>query len=206
MKKMLLAVMASTLAMPVAAQDTGTVLGPPQFDSYSNRGACQSALAHERNAQRKDPTLVTASAEIQREMVVKQATTVPVSQTERIAGYVDFNQYRVARIGANVTGRVTQLNVTRGETVKAGDLLAQLNSTELGTSQLAYLSADARARLNHRNVERARQLLAADVIGSADLVVSDLLHRLQRPSKRTAGQRRARSPDLAARAQRPPVA
>jgi cobalt-zinc-cadmium efflux system membrane fusion protein len=158
-------------------------------DSSSKKGESpKTAAAKDAQAQRKDPTLVTASAEMQRELVVKPVATAPISHTERIAGHVDFDQYRVARIGANVTGRVTQLHVTRGESVKAGDLLAQLNSTELGTSQLNYLSADARAKLNLRNVERARQLLAADVIGSAELQKRESELEIAEAEKRAAAE------------------
>jgi hypothetical protein len=48
------ALAASAFAMPAMAQTGGIVLGAPQFDSYANRGQCQSALAHERNKQRKN--------------------------------------------------------------------------------------------------------------------------------------------------------
>ena len=54
MKKLIIAAMAGTIAMPALAQG-GIVLGPPQFESYANRGQCESALAAERNRQRKDP-------------------------------------------------------------------------------------------------------------------------------------------------------
>ncbi|MCP2936690.1 efflux RND transporter periplasmic adaptor subunit, partial [Salmonella enterica subsp. enterica serovar Typhimurium] len=40
---------------------------------------------------------------------------------------------------------------------------------ELGAAQLAYMKARAQAQLNERNVERAQQLFAADVIGRAEL-------------------------------------
>ena len=55
MKKLMIAAIAGVLAVPAMAQGGGTVLGPPQFESYTSRGACESALAHERNKQRKDP-------------------------------------------------------------------------------------------------------------------------------------------------------
>ena len=54
MKKLIIAAMAGIVATPAIAQG-GTVLGPPQFESYANRGQCESALAAERNKQRKDP-------------------------------------------------------------------------------------------------------------------------------------------------------
>ena len=55
MKKLMIATIAGVLAVPAMAQSGGTVLGPPQFESYTSRGQCESALAHERNKQRKDP-------------------------------------------------------------------------------------------------------------------------------------------------------
>jgi hypothetical protein len=54
MKKLIIAAMAGAIAMPAFAQGS-VVLGPPQFESYTSRGQCESALAAERNKQRKDP-------------------------------------------------------------------------------------------------------------------------------------------------------
>jgi len=58
MRKLIVAAFAGLLAMPAVAQTGSIVLGPPQFSAngYANRGACESALAHERNAQRADPS------------------------------------------------------------------------------------------------------------------------------------------------------
>jgi hypothetical protein len=57
MNKFVIAALATTLALPVSAQTGSIVLGPPQFaeGGYANRGACESALAQERNRQRQDP-------------------------------------------------------------------------------------------------------------------------------------------------------
>ena len=54
MKKLIVAAMAGIVATPAIAQG-GIVLGPPQFESYDNRGQCESALAAERNSQRRNP-------------------------------------------------------------------------------------------------------------------------------------------------------
>ena len=54
-KAIVAALVAGAMSMPAIAQNGGIVLGAPQFDSYANRGQCESALAHERNKQRKDP-------------------------------------------------------------------------------------------------------------------------------------------------------
>jgi membrane fusion protein, heavy metal efflux system len=116
-----------------------------------------------------DPTLVTASQDMRKHLKIEPVAMAAVSDAERIAGRIDFDEHRVARIGSAVTGRITELNASLGQTVRAGDRLAQLHSTELGNSQLLYLRTRAQVELHRRNVERARLLLAADVIGSAEL-------------------------------------
>ena len=57
MKRVFAALAAASFAAPLLAQGTGgVILGAPQFDAegYSNRGQCESALAHVRNDQRKN--------------------------------------------------------------------------------------------------------------------------------------------------------
>lgn len=117
----------------------------------------------------KDPNLVVASEDMMRQLETVAVAVTPMSQAERIAGRIDFDEQHMARIGGNVTGRITELHALPGQSVKAGDRLAQLHSTELGTSQLAYLRARAQADLLSRNVERAERLLEAGVIGAAEL-------------------------------------
>lgn len=116
-----------------------------------------------------DPNLVKAGDNLGNIVKLGTVNRVALSDTLRVAGQVDFDEQRVTRIGATVTGRVTELTATLGQQVKVGDTLAVLNSTELGAAQLAYMKARAQAQLNQRNVERAQQLFAADVIGSAEL-------------------------------------
>lgn len=116
-----------------------------------------------------DPLAVTVPANFGAEIKVAPVGATPLSDTLRVAGKVDFDEYRVSRIGATVTGRVIEINVRLGQQVKVGDALAVINSTELGQAQLDYLKARAQADLQARSVERARQLFAADVIGRAEL-------------------------------------
>lgn len=116
-----------------------------------------------------DPLAVTAPESLAPQLRIETVGKVPVADILRVAGRIDFDEARVARIGATVTGRVTELQAALGDPVKAGDTLAQLHSTELGNAQLAYLKARAHAELTARAVDRARLLLSADVIGAAEL-------------------------------------
>jgi cobalt-zinc-cadmium efflux system membrane fusion protein len=116
-----------------------------------------------------DPSLVTPPATVVARIKVAPLTEHPIADVLRVAGQVDFDEQRIARIGSTVTGRVMEVRQHLGNTVKEGDVLAILNSAELGQAQLAYLKARSQSALEQRNVERAKLLLSADVIGTAEL-------------------------------------
>jgi cobalt-zinc-cadmium efflux system membrane fusion protein len=116
-----------------------------------------------------DPGLVVAPAALVERLQVAPVEQRPVSEPLSVVGRIDFDEQTVARIGASVTGRVTELAGAVGQSVRPGQVLAQLHSTELGQAQLVYLKANAQYDLVSKAVERAKLLLAADVIGSAEL-------------------------------------
>jgi cobalt-zinc-cadmium efflux system membrane fusion protein len=116
-----------------------------------------------------DPALVAPGPDLLAQLKLATVTTRSVAETLRVAGRIDFDEQRLARIGATVTGRVTQIDALLGQAVSKGEVLARLNSSELSTLQLAYLKARAELELNRRNAERAKALFDADVIGAAEL-------------------------------------
>lgn len=130
---------------------------------------CNKEGAHAPAAQQADPMRVEPAAELRAQLRLAEATLAPVTETLRVAGNIGFDEQRLARIGASITGRVTQIDVVLGQSVRKGDVLARLNSAELSQQQLAYLKAHAQLALNKRNAERARALFEADVIGAAEL-------------------------------------
>ena len=117
----------------------------------------------------RDPNVVRASPEMMSSLKVAPVAKGEIRDTFRIASQIMLDQDRVARIGAPVAGRISEIRVALGQRVERGQLLANLNSTELATAQLAYLKAVNQVQLQTRAVERARLLLSADVIGSAEL-------------------------------------
>ena len=116
-----------------------------------------------------DPALVMPAQELLAQLKLAAVSTQPVAETLRVAGRIDFDEQRLARIGATITGRVTDIDAVLGQAVKKGDVLARLNSSELSSQQLAYLKARAQLELNRRNAERAKALFDADVIAAAEL-------------------------------------
>jgi cobalt-zinc-cadmium efflux system membrane fusion protein len=146
MKKALILLLTATLIAGCNKDDKNTVAAPPA-----------------------DPALVTPAPELLAQLKLAPLSTQPVAETLRVAGRIDFDEQRLARIGATITGRVTDIDALLGQEVKKGEVLARLNSSELSTQQLAYLRARAQLELNRRNAERAKSLFEADVIGAAEL-------------------------------------
>lgn len=120
-------------------------------------------------AEAVDPSLVSVNADFLQRLKVASVAEREVSEMLRVPARIEVDEQRVTRIGAAVTGRVTQVYATLGQRVRRGEVLATLHSTELSASQLAYLKALSQAELQQRAVERAKLLYAADVIGAAEL-------------------------------------
>ncbi len=116
-----------------------------------------------------DPLVVTISPAMASNFKVQSLENIEMNLSQDIAGRIDTNERQLTRIGAAVTGRVTELLVEVGDSVKAGQTLARISSPELTSAQLGFLRASSNTALAERSVERAKQLLQADVIGSAEL-------------------------------------
>jgi cobalt-zinc-cadmium efflux system membrane fusion protein len=131
--------------------------------------ACRQDKPHTSQATATDPMLVQAPAELMTQLQVSAVEEKQISDTLRVAGTIDFDELALTRIGATVTGRVTQLLVQQGQNVKTGDPLAQIHSSELSAAQLAYIKSRSQAELFKRNVQRAQTLFEADVVSAAEL-------------------------------------
>jgi cobalt-zinc-cadmium efflux system membrane fusion protein len=134
----------------------------------ATKAPAAAASAPDAAASAADANVVKAAPELAQRLKIAPASRAQVAEPLAVVGRLDFNEQSMARVGATVTGRVTELQAQPGQRVSAGTVLAQLHSTELGTAQLAYLKAKAQRELANQAAERAKLLLAADVIGSAE--------------------------------------
>ncbi len=131
--------------------------------------ACKKATVQEASNTESDAMRVFAPESLQAQIQVSEVVSQEMSDTLRAAGQIDFDEQALTRIGASVTGRVTQIQASLGQVVNKGDTLALINSSELSGSQLAYLKARSEKELHRRNMERAKTLFDADVISAAEL-------------------------------------
>ena len=116
-----------------------------------------------------DPNIVELPAEMAKGITVMKVGDAEIRDLLRIPGSIQVDEQRMARIGAPVTGRISDIDVVLGQHVKRGQVLATVNSTELAQNQLAYIKALQQISLQSKAVGRAKALLDADVIAPAEL-------------------------------------
>jgi cobalt-zinc-cadmium efflux system membrane fusion protein len=97
--------------------------------------------------------------------VAESAGLTPVVN---VTGTVTFDPERVAAVGARISGRVRRILKFPGDPVKAGDVLAELESADLGQAQSAVLAARAHTEAANANEKREAQLAEARVSSQRD--------------------------------------
>jgi cobalt-zinc-cadmium efflux system membrane fusion protein len=135
--------------------------------SLSGCGAKATARIEEKPA--ANPMEITPDAELRKQLRITEPLREPVSASLLVSGRVEADGTRMARVSAPVTGRILEMKVIEGQHVRKGEILATIYSTELSSAQSEFLKASSQRQVAERAVARARQLLAADVIGSAEL-------------------------------------
>ena len=78
------------------------------------------------------------------------------------------NQDRIAHVAPRVPARIVRVNANLGEMVGKGQVLAQLDSIELGEAHSAYRQAQSQFVLAKSEFERARRLKDEDIIADKD--------------------------------------
>jgi membrane fusion protein, heavy metal efflux system len=117
----------------------------------------------------QDPNIVFVNDDLRAIIQDGKVELIPFVEVLRASGRIDFNEQHLSRIGANVTGRVSEIYANLGQQVKQGEVLAKITSTELTQSQLIYLKAKSANQLAEQAANRANILYKEDVIALAEL-------------------------------------
>jgi cobalt-zinc-cadmium efflux system membrane fusion protein len=132
--------------------------------------AAQESPAQKPAGKPHETGIVTLTAEEVRSgaIVVQPAVRGEFKMHRDFPATVVPDHHATADITALVRGRVVDVYADLGQQVKSGDLLAILNSSDLGMAQSAYLKAIAKLYVAEKAYERATMLLREKVIGLAE--------------------------------------
>jgi cobalt-zinc-cadmium efflux system membrane fusion protein len=90
-----------------------------------------------------------------------------------VTGTVTFDPERMAAVGARIAGRVRSISKLEGDEVKAGDILAEIESAELGQAQAALISARAHAEAATANEKREKELAEAHISSNREAELAE---------------------------------
>lgn len=130
---------------------------------------CKSKQKEEAAQTPTDPNIVVVPAALSESLQFGTAQLTDVTGTLQVAAHVETDARRVAHVGSPVEGRILRLVVFEGQNVRPGAVLATLHSTNLSDTQMELIKAESQRGLATASVQRAEQLVSADVIGRAEL-------------------------------------
>lgn len=120
---------------------------------------------------------------------IEPASRVALAPVVRVVGTASFDPAHVAAAGTRLRGLVRKLHKIEGDAVRAGDVLAEIESAELGEAQASVAMVRAHRKAAERNAERERDLAAKKLTTARELELAEAGLAEQRALLAAAEQR-----------------
>jgi cobalt-zinc-cadmium efflux system membrane fusion protein len=90
-------------------------------------------------------------------------------ESTAVLGELHPNENAYAEVGAPIASRIIKLSVAPGQPVRAGQVLAILQNSDVGKARSEVISAKARLELANRTLERKRRLGAERIVAQREI-------------------------------------
>ncbi len=120
---------------------------------------------------------------------VEPAQQQEVSDQLVVTATIQANQDRFARLAPRVPGRIVKVNGNLGDRVAAGQVLATLDSIEVGEARSAYSQAASEAQVAKSSLERAERLQAEQIVSQKDFLRAKAEHDKAQAAFRSAADK-----------------
>jgi cobalt-zinc-cadmium efflux system membrane fusion protein len=168
MKPALSKTLAAALVAAASLSCGGRTETPPHADAGHADGATEgTGEAHHDEAL---PETVRLSAAAVAEAGIGTWTVKPLNLEHLLVlnGQVGHDENRLLQVSASVRGRVVSIPVDLGTRVREGDVLATIESVELGRAREELVRETSALRVAGRAWERAKALVAAKAISAGE--------------------------------------
>jgi cobalt-zinc-cadmium efflux system membrane fusion protein len=134
-------------------------------------GACK------KEAEKKPATVVPTNQisftdEQLRYIKIDTARKIPAMDQFAAVGEVSFDENNVVRVYPIVSGSVSKVNVSLGDYVKKGEILATILSTDISTYQRDYNIAKANFEIAESNLARSTELYKSGMLSAKEYAES----------------------------------
>jgi cobalt-zinc-cadmium efflux system membrane fusion protein len=104
---------------------------------------------------------------------VAPVALLALPSTVNLTGELISDPDRTAKVTARVPGRILDVAFKEGDRVRAGALLATIESADLARARAALSAAQARSQAAHQNLERLRRVAASGLASGQELAVAE---------------------------------
>jgi cobalt-zinc-cadmium efflux system membrane fusion protein len=161
------------LTVAVLAASAGGACGRPPSETPAPEAAAgaseaQHAAREEQDQELPDSVRLTSAAIAEAGIGTWKVKPVNLEHMLMLHGTVGHDENKLLQVGANVRGRVLSLPVDLGARVRRGDVLAVLESIELGRAREEFVRALSSLRVASRAYERAQALVRASAISTGE--------------------------------------
>ncbi len=149
-----------------------------------------SAAAPLRDAPVLDGEIIRYSSTFAQRAGITTAPATPRSILPEVSvtGTVTYDSRKFAAIGARITGRARRVAKVMGDTVKAGDVLTEIESAELGRAEAQVFAARARELAAQNDMKRERRLADARITPEKEAEMAKANYEVAR-AERIAAER-----------------
>lgn len=170
----------------VSAFLAAAALGLEGCDGSGSRQP-EGGAAPEQGTHQEEKGLKLSEEEL-RAAGVKTGTLVAETLPDQVVltATIRANQDRIAHVAPRVPARIVKVNAKLGEKVKKGQVLALLDSIELGEAHSALRQAQSQFELAKSDFERAQRLKDEEIIPEKDYLRARSEHQKARASLRAA--------------------
>lgn len=119
--------------------------------------------------------IVRLSPEALRSLTLQTAPVErrPLTEDIRVTAVIKPNENRLAHVSPRISGRVVEVYKLLGDTAKTGEVLAVLDSVELGKAKADYLKFQALTNVQGKNYQRAQRLFAQHIVSQKEVLEAE---------------------------------
>jgi membrane fusion protein, heavy metal efflux system len=139
-----------------------------------------------------DETSVVRLSDAARQRAAIAVVTVQARAASEILSApaeLQLNGDRVAMVGPRVTGRVARIDVSMGDRVAVGTMLASIDSPDVGSLLASYASAQAAESVAQRTYQREKDLFARRVSAEREVLAAEAELAAASSARRTVESR-----------------
>lgn len=134
--------------------------------------------------------LTLSSEEAERAGIkVEEAKSANLGESITATATIEPDQDRLAQVGPRIAGRVTSAPAKLGDRVRAGHVLASLDSVEVGESSASLQQSQAELRIAEAELKRIEPLAADEIIPRKELLAAQAERDKAAAAVRAAGDR-----------------